>query len=596
MTIEFVLVMLIVRIIWVWFDRHINLYGDELRYYGIARSLFMGTGLSIRNAPIDYQKILYSIFLVPFFAISDPEKRMLAIGVANTIVMYSGIIPIYLISKKVGLSEKSLSLIMIISAIWPELMISMSYMSEVIYYPLALWFVYLWLIQRDKQSLVLAGSLGVLCYIGYVCKEIFLAFLIADVLYLIISRTREKKEYAMTAILLAAFALCHVLAKVTMFSGLGNSYNQMGIEAILSVRSLLYLGYYFVYYYGAFFLEVLALPVLYSVCEYKRMNVSNKALFKYVMLFSFVAVGTVAYTIMVREDIGKIVPRLHLRYMAPATILLLIPFFNILDCREADEEANNNKWSLIALACFLIFVLFIFRGAYRSVPIDQYNLDWYTETRNLIRQIFPGIKELSIDIAGILMSFLFCMFGIVVHYIYRKKSKLLAKKVLVGALIFTSVISCLYGMRWNRKYYKADKVRTENVLKLESYFKADDECKSVIYITYGLGIRSFVKYMDSYFDEVSLLYVVDEADLIPEVIEREYSITAKDSHLLEATYKGEYEAPEEFSYIIVENDCARQDVELQNVERIEEVSTDEYTVYKNMDRRNLTWMKKELAE
>lgn len=590
MTIVFIIVMLIVRIIWVWFDRHINLYGDELRYYGIARSLFMGTGLSIRNAPIDYQKILYSLFLAPFFVISDPEKRMLAIGFANTIVMYSGIIPVYLISKKVGLKEKSTCLLMVISAIWPELMISMSFMSEVIYYPLALWFVYLWLIQRDKKSVLLAIVLGIFCYIGYVCKEIFLAFLIADILFLLVSRSREKKEYVMTMLLIVAFALCHVILKVTAFKGLGNSYNQMGIEAILSVRSLLYLGYYFIYYYGAFFLEVLVLPVLYSAFEYNRMNDGNKALFKYVMLFSFVAVGTVAYTIMVREDIGRMVPRLHLRYMEPATILLIVPFFNILDYEGTDEKTEKNKWLTVAFICFMIFTLFVFRGAYRSVPVDQYNLDWYTETRTFIRRIFPEIKHFSIDVAGIFMSLLFCLFGITVHYIYHKKSKLFAKKILVGMLIFTSVVSCIYGLRWNRRFYKADRDSVEKVLDLQSFLKSDDECKSVLYITHELGIVSFVKYMDSYFDEVELLYVVDEEDLIPEVIDDEYVISAKDSHLMEATYKGKYEAPEEFSYIIVENDCKRKDAVLQNVERVDEISTDEYVVYKNLDKERITWV------
>ncbi len=187
------------------------------------------------------------------------------------------------------------------------------------------------------------------------------------------------------------------------------------------------------------------------------------------------------------------------------------------------------------------------------------------------------------------MSSLFCVFGIIVHYIYSKKSKLLAKKILVCALIFTSLVSCIYGLRWNRRFYKADKDGVENVLKLESYFKADSECKAVLYITYGLGIRSFVKYMDSYFDEVGLLYVVDEADLIPETFDGECTVYAKDSHLKEATYKGVYEAPEEFSYIVVENDCKRQDVLLQNVERVDEISTDEYTVYKNHEKEKITW-------
>lgn len=196
---------------------------------------------------------------------------------------------------------------------------------------------------------------------------------------------------------------------------------------------------------------------------------------------------------------------------------------------------------------------------------------------------------LAFLIADILMSLLFCLFGITVQYIYHKKSKRFAKKVIVGMLIFTSVVSCIYGLRWNRKFYKTDRDSVEKVLDLQSFLKSDDECKSVLYITHETGIVSFVKYMDSYFDEVGLLYVVDEEDLIPETFEGEYYITADNSHLMEATYKGEYEAPKEFSYIIIENDCNRQDVVLQNVELVDELCTDDYSVYKNLDKERITW-------
>ena len=41
------------------FVKYLVVYPDEYRYYGIARSLYDGMGLSLRNATTDYQKILY---------------------------------------------------------------------------------------------------------------------------------------------------------------------------------------------------------------------------------------------------------------------------------------------------------------------------------------------------------------------------------------------------------------------------------------------------------------------------------------------------------------------------------------------------------
>ena len=41
------------------YPRELAVYSDELRYLDVARSLWQGRGLRVRNMPSDYQKILY---------------------------------------------------------------------------------------------------------------------------------------------------------------------------------------------------------------------------------------------------------------------------------------------------------------------------------------------------------------------------------------------------------------------------------------------------------------------------------------------------------------------------------------------------------
>ena len=51
------------------YPRELAVYSDELRYLDVARSLWQGRGLRVRNMPSDYQKILYPLFILPALAL-----------------------------------------------------------------------------------------------------------------------------------------------------------------------------------------------------------------------------------------------------------------------------------------------------------------------------------------------------------------------------------------------------------------------------------------------------------------------------------------------------------------------------------------------
>ena len=77
----------------------ILVYPDELRYVELARHIAAGRGLLIRNLNLDYQKILYPLFLAPAFLVaSDLRQAYHLIFALNLALLVSTTLPVYLLS------------------------------------------------------------------------------------------------------------------------------------------------------------------------------------------------------------------------------------------------------------------------------------------------------------------------------------------------------------------------------------------------------------------------------------------------------------------------------------------------------------------
>ena len=96
----FFLVNFILRGILSSYSRAIRIYNDELYYYGIARSLFQGNGITVRGVPVAFQKILYSLILAPTFAIDSSVIQMKVIAWINSLLISLSVFPAYGIAKR----------------------------------------------------------------------------------------------------------------------------------------------------------------------------------------------------------------------------------------------------------------------------------------------------------------------------------------------------------------------------------------------------------------------------------------------------------------------------------------------------------------
>ena len=141
-----------------------------------------------------------------------------------------------------------------------------------------------------------------------------------------------KAELAATAALLGSFLACFLLAKATLFRGLGNSYNQ---TSWLNAEQWRFLP--FALACDALFtaLAFWVFPVLLPICGLHRPRKGSDArrtqLPLFLLLSLAIGVAVIAWSITVREDLHSPSPRQHMRYLEPLLIPLLAVMLDTLD-------------------------------------------------------------------------------------------------------------------------------------------------------------------------------------------------------------------------------------------------------------------------
>ena len=334
------------------YPRELAVYSDELRYLDVARSLWQGRGLRVRNMPSDYQKILYPLFILPALALKTTAAQITAIGWLNALYASSAVFPAYALCRATGQNRRRTVFLIGAVALLPTMSAASTFMSETVFLPLSLWQIYF--VLRAMQAMPKArvgwcAAAGVWCYLLYLNKEVALYYLIAWVLVrawvLWQDRSSWRAELACNAALFGSFAACFVLAKLTLFRGLGNSYNQTGW---LSVEQWGFLPFAIVcdvlFTVLAFGVFPVLLPAVGLRRPAKGSDPVRTQLPLFLLLSLFVGVGVIAWSITVREDLHSPSPRQHMRYLEPLFMPLLLVTLNTLD-----EKLSTTRRRLLAV-------------------------------------------------------------------------------------------------------------------------------------------------------------------------------------------------------------------------------------------------------
>lgn len=321
------------------YPRELAVYSDELRYLDVARSLLQGRGLRVRNMPSDYQKILYPLCILPALLLRTTAAQITAIGWLNAVYMASAVFPAYALARAIRLNPRRTAFLVGVTAVLPTMSAAATFMSETVFLPLSLWQVYFFLramLAAPRARVGWCAAAGAFCYLLYLNKEVALYYLIAWVLVRGWVWWHDKAgwraELACNAALLGSFLACFVLAKVTLFRGLGNSYNQTGW---LTGEQWRFLPFALVCDALFTVLAFWVYPVLLPLCGLHRPRRGSDARRTQLPLFLLLCLGigvaVIAWSITVREDLHDPSPRQHMRYLEPLLIPLLAVTMDTLD-------------------------------------------------------------------------------------------------------------------------------------------------------------------------------------------------------------------------------------------------------------------------
>lgn len=433
-------------------------YMDELLYFHIARSIAEKGQFLVRDMPTNFQKILYSVLISPAFLLTKNQFAQLhIIGVINCTIMSSVVFPTMMLARKLTSHKAVMYSAGIIAVTLPDMVFSTTLMSEVLYMPVVIWLFFCtisaFMEQNRNKRLVLYAVCGFVNYLAYLTKEVSLAYLIAAALLLAIDgifvdHKRIRNHILDMLVYASVFLLLYMVMKFTVLSGLGNIYDNMFKTSTLSTYVFFYLAYSFVVLSVAYIMAFYIIPVFLPLCGWDTLSEAKKKMYLYTVASLFIIIFTIAYTISIREDLGRLVPRLHLRYASPLVIPFLILGLDLLvnDC----HRPLKHKFLLLFLIIVSVFctamVLLIPHDPGVGSFMDHFSLKSMLPGINLPwrNTIFGDFDQLSFNISWMLFKLIMTVLTIsTVVLLFKRKMKVVFIMLICAVLSVNALDNAL---------------------------------------------------------------------------------------------------------------------------------------------------------
>lgn len=578
------------------FPKAIATYGDELLYFTIGQSIHDGKGIMCMNAPTDFKKVIYSLLLAPFFNIEDAILRVKLINLFNCMLMMSSVILIYFIVKELKLKRGGVILALLITLLWPDMTYSISFMAENFNWPFTLLFILLW-IKGKKSDYVIRYSalLGCMCYIGYLGKDIFLAVVLSYVVFeisypflmFLLYRKEEKckfKEFYSrrriigVVIFVLCFLICYFVGNNILYGGADSNFSNAvmsGFSRLTDKYNIMYTLYAFIYYIAAVLTATFILPIVCSILNFKKMDKQYQMFFAFILLYLIVSCAMIAYTISSVEDIGRIIPRVHFRYIGSIMLLIIIGFLRILQDKLNFNKSEKQLRLFVTLTAVVVVSL-IFKGIIEGSTADHSVLNTYQMVSSTFGSISIYEGGLVVYPYVLIVLLFIAIMIIVVHCCYthcfNKTAAILFTAIIVGC----SVSDIYLENNQYRVSYAVEDARIDSIISINKWLKEKNN-KRILYLTenpFCIGHKTIM----TYFNFNQYLYsVTSEAVLFNA---NEGIVSVPDTHFCTSIWNNEYEQIDGFDYILTDETVQNK---FQNVSLVEEVSNDYFKLYKNID-------------
>ncbi len=436
------------------YTKLILLYPDELRYAQLAENFAYGRGFLLYNQATDYQKILYPLTIAPAFFLETRALQQHALAFINAFWVCCTVFPCFFIARLLLSKPRNIWGITLLSTILPDLSFSLSWMSEVLFLPLALCLFYLFLkyLFIEKPSIFFNITIGVFCYLLYLCKEIALVFPLSFFILILILKQNRINQIKNCLIISAGFIIPFLLMKCFVFQQMGNSYNQFTSPNLLSTEHIFYFFYGMVYYFIYITIALLFFPLFMPMVFWNNLNKQNKSTFLFILLLILNTAIVVSYTIYIREDLDNLIPRTLIRYLTYIWLPTLIVFLSLSE-NKLKQTPQKSLWFLVAIP--LIIILTIFRGSLSGFM--DYNILALLDIRR--EPTFIPFLKYSLVIFFIVFLFFFQK--------YTKKITNLFFFILAAIYLFCHFeVSALY----HKHYGVMDEEKTA-IFRLEDFVK-----------------------------------------------------------------------------------------------------------------------------
>lgn len=460
-----------------------NVFYDELLHWNLSKSIYYHLGSNFRNDILSYKEILYSIVISISHGFGNAQTQYhVAVGI-NSVLMSSVIFPVYFMSDKFLNNKYRSYIIAFLSIMVPEMYYTTKILQENLYYPMVIWFFYIFIVLILKNQYRIRNIILLSSYIFLVslCKQMALNIFAGVVLYYILQYLFFDKENRKKCLISLLFFITVFLGLKFSYDILFNIINDISKESsaettiIAIIKNMLdsYLLSRLIFpalsylllstlYFGYF---TVTLPLSMG----NELNKKERNLFLIIGTILISTIMVICLRIVPAENLDQVATRFHFRYMFYLIVPLLIVLFSIYD------KVKSFKFNFKIVILSVVYVLLL--GYISIMPAEGSTIDCVGA--NYIKYLFN-----SDMMVNTLRMLVIIGISIGIYLLYRKKIKIFYSIIVIG-LLLSGVISNVYTYIYIHNDKQNSVNKNDDALTLNEYFEEqpDFDWRSLLMIS-----------------------------------------------------------------------------------------------------------------
>lgn len=335
-----------------------HIYGDELLHYKLGESLFMNNKLLIRGLNMYSNSFLYSAIISIVNCFEDKTTILTYTRIFNSIMMCSGLIPVYYLAEGIFKRNKTAWAVTILISLLPEFSYSGYFLQENVQFPIMMCVFYT-VYQSEKKKIlsykyiILLAILSMACYWGKSIGTVL--FIVFPCYYFILWLIRRKDKIYLKAIIIH-IAIIGIFTKITSIVSdalhipIVNLINTTrGVSVAWSSVFTTKMIYPVLMFFITLFLVCGLVAYFFPWIHFMQLEKTEQNLLIMNTLFVCLTIGVVWCLIIPYENHDNGI-RVHMRYLFYAVPIAIILFY-----RSVMLPMNKTKkiFLLITSGCFI---------------------------------------------------------------------------------------------------------------------------------------------------------------------------------------------------------------------------------------------------